>query len=198
MKRQTLLIVLVIVATMLSACAPTSTVTPTPASLAAAYIQTDFTDAASVRNQLAYGTIKLEGTTNAVTSTQAQTLLPLWQAVLKLSGTSEVATEELTAVQNQITEAMSPTQMQTIGAMKISNATLSTFYAERGVTLPTPAPNVTKVSGGSSGVSQADKEATRNAATALGTPMSSSGAGQTAKTLLFEAVVQLLTTRAKG
>ncbi|MBI5054320.1 MAG: hypothetical protein HZB17_03010 [Chloroflexi bacterium] len=198
MKRQTLLIVLVIATTVLSACASTSTVTPTPASLAAAYIQTDFTDAASVRNQLAYGTIKLEGTTNAVTSTQAQTLLPLWQAVLKLSGTSEVATEELTAVQNQITEAMSPTQMQTIGAMKISNATLSTFYAERGVTLPTPAPNVTKVSGGSSGVSQADKEATRNAATALGTPMSSSGAGQTAKTLLFEAVVQLLTTRAKG
>jgi hypothetical protein len=170
-------------------------VTPTATSFAAAYIKTDFTDAASARNQLAYGTIKLEGTTNAVTSAQAKTLLPLWQVILTSSGASDVITEEITAVQNQIAEAMSPAQLQTIGAMKITNATLSTFYAERGVTLPTPAPNVTKVSGGSSGLSQTDKEATRNAATALGTP---SGAGQAAKTLLFDAVVQLLTTRAKG
>lgn len=198
MKRQTLLIVLVIVASVMSACAPASTVTPPPTSLAATYIKTDFADAASARNQLAYGTIKLEGTANAVTAAQAKTLLPLWQVILTLSGTSDVITEEITAVQNQIVEAMSPTQMQAIGAMKITNATLSTFYAERGVTLPTPAPNVTKVSGGSSGLSQTDKEATRSAASALGTPMSSSGAGQAAKTLLFDAVVQLLTTRAKG
>jgi len=197
MKRQTLLIVLVSVASVMSACAPASTVTPTPTSLAAAYIKTDFADAASVRNQLAYGTIKLEGTTNVVTSAQAKTLLPLWQAILTLSGTSEATTEEMTAVQNQIAEAMSPTQMQAIGTMKITNATLSTFYAERGVTLPTPAPNVTKVPG-SSGVSQADKEATRSAAPLLGTPMSNSGAGQAAKTLLFDAVVQLLMTRAKN
>ena len=57
-------------------------------------------------------------------------------------------------------------------------------------------PGVTKVPGSGSGVSSADKEATRTAATALGTP-TSSGAGQTAKTLLFETVIDLLSARAQ-
>jgi hypothetical protein len=47
------------------------------------------------------------------------------------------------------------------------------------------------------GVSSTDKEATRTAATALGTP-TSSGAGQAARTLLFDAVIELLTARAGG
>jgi hypothetical protein len=47
------------------------------------------------------------------------------------------------------------------------------------------------------GVSSTYKEATRTAATALGTP-TSSGAGQAARILLFDTVIELLTARAGG
>lgn len=169
--------------------------TPTPYPVAT--LSTEYADATSLRNQLAYGTLQLEGTDLAVTAVQAQSLLPLWQAIVALSGTETTAAEELTAVQNQITEALTPDQIQAIAAIQITNAVLTAFYAERGVFLPTPAPGVTKVPGSGKNISQEDKEATRTAAIALGTPVGTGGgAGQAARTLLFDLVVELLTERA--
>jgi hypothetical protein len=168
-------------------------VTPTP--LSATYLKIDYADATSVRNQLALGTLKLEGTANAITAEQAKALLPLWQAVVALSGTTTTAEAELTAVQNQIAEALQPAQLQAIGALQLTTTQLNAFYAEKGIVMPTPMPGVTKMPGSGSGVSSADKEATRTAAAALGTPVSS-GAGQAAKTVLFNAVIELLTARA--
>lgn len=170
-------------------------VAPTPSF--ATYLKIDYADATSLRNQLALGTLKLEGTANAVTAEQAKALLPLWQAVVALSGTTTTAEAELTAVQNQIAEALQPAQLQAIGALQLTTAQLNAFYAEKGIVMPTPVPGITKVPGSGSGVSSADKEATRTAATALGTP-TSSGAGQAAKTLLFETVIELLTARGGG
>jgi hypothetical protein len=164
------------------------------APLSATYLKIDYADATSVRNQLALGTLKLEGTANAITAEQAKALLPLWQAVVALSGTATTAEAELTAVQNQIAEALQPAQLQAIGALQLTTTQLNAFYAEKGIVMPTPVPGVTKVPGSGSGVSSADKEATRTAATALGTP-TSSGAGQAAKTLLFETVIELLSAR---
>jgi hypothetical protein len=166
--------------------------TPTP--LSATYLTIDYADATSVRNQLALGTLKLEGTTNAITAEQAKALLPLWQAIVALSGTTTTAEAELTAVQNQIVAALTPAQLQAIGALQLTTTQLNAFYAEKGIVMPTPVPGVTKVPGSGSGVPSADKEATRTAATALGTP-TSSGAGQAAKTVLFDTVIQLLTAR---
>ncbi len=170
--------------------------TPTP--FAAAYLSIEYADAASLRNQLAFGALKLEGTANAVTPEQAATLLPLWQAIVALSGSETTAEAELTAVQNQVVEAMTPEQLQAIAAMQITNAALNAFYTEHGVVFPTPVPGVTKTAGGgNSGISQADKEATRAAAEALGTPVGTGGStGQAAKTLLFDTVIELLTARA--
>jgi hypothetical protein len=169
--------------------------TPTP--YAAAYLSTAYADAASLRNQLAYGTLQLEGSQNAVTTEQAKTLLPLWQAILALSGDETTAAEELTAVQNQISEAMTPVQLEAIAALQITNASLNTFYAERGIVLPTPAPGVTKVPGSGKNVAPEDKEATRTAAEALGTPVGTgSSTGQAARTLLFDTVIELLSIRA--
>jgi hypothetical protein len=177
--------------------APVVSVDSTPTPFAAAYLSIEYTDAASLRNQLAFGALKLEGTASAVTLEQAKTLLPLWQAIVALSGSETTAEAELTAVQNQIAEAMTPEQLQAIAAMQITNADLTAFYAEHGVVLPTPVPGVTKVPGSGSGVSQADKEATRAAAEALGTPVGTGGStGQAAKTLLFDTVIELLTARA--
>ncbi len=207
MKRLTI-VTLTLVLTLLTACSTPATPAPnaatpvviapsdsTPTPFAAAYLNTEYADAVSLRNQLAFGALKLEGTASAISVEQAETLLPLWQAIVALSGTSTTAEAELTAVQNQIVEAMRPEQLQAIAAMQITNANLTAFYAEHGIVLPTPVPGVTKVPGGGSGVSQADKEATRAAAEALGTP-TNSGSGQAAKTLLFDAVIELLTARA--
>ncbi|MCI0519610.1 MAG: hypothetical protein L0Z70_05065 [Chloroflexi bacterium] len=169
--------------------------TPTP--YAAAYLSIEYADAASLRNQLAFGSLKLEGAAQAITPDQAKVLLPLWQALVALSGDEVTAAEELTAVQNQITEAMTPAQLEAIAALQITNADLNGFYAENGITFPTPVPGVTKVPGSGKNISPEDKEATQVAAAALGTPVgTSSGAGQAARTLLFDTVVDLLTSRA--
>lgn len=165
--------------------------TPTP--YAGAYLSTEYTDAANLRNQLAFGTLQLQSTTQAVTFQQAQVLIPLWQAIVALSGDETTASEELTAVQNQIAEAMTPAQLEAIAKMQITNANLNAFYAENGIVFPTPVPGATKVSGKNSGLSQADREATKTAAQALGTPVGTgSSTGQAARTLLFEKTIEYL------
>ncbi|MBM3180715.1 MAG: hypothetical protein FJZ86_10200 [Chloroflexi bacterium] len=175
------------------ACAPAAEVTPAaPTSIAGEYLTTEFTDAASLRNQLAFGTIKLEGTANAVTPEQAKTLIPFWQAVINLSGDDTTASEELTAVQDQIVTAMTADQLQAIAAMQITNAGLNVFFAEYGVVLPTPIPGVTKVPGSGSGKTEEEKAAAEATAATLG-QTTGTGTGQSAKTLLFEKVIEYLT-----
>lgn len=187
---------LMILALSLAACSPSTTgsIAPTPVGQVSSPLVTDYPDATSLRNQLALGTLKLEGTPHAVTAEQARTLLPLWQAVASMSGTSTTVSEELNAVQNQILGEMKPEQLQAINALKITNAQLTAFYAEKGITLPTPAPGVTKVPGSGKNVSEADRQATRTAAEASGT--AGSGAGMTSRTVLFDSVIALLTERA--
>ncbi|MBK8823368.1 MAG: hypothetical protein IPN58_12370 [Anaerolineales bacterium] len=169
------------------ACTPTVEATPT--SLASAYLSIEYSDAANVRSQLAYGTLKLADTPNVITPDQAKTLIPLWQAVISLSGDTTTASEELTAVQDQITAAMTKDQLQAISEMKITNAGLNEFYAQYGVSLPTPVPGVTKVPGSGSGKTEEEKAASQATAAALG---QTTGTGQSAKTLLFEKTVEYL------
>jgi len=171
------------------ACAPTSEVETAPTSLASTYLTVEYSDAANIRSQLAYGTIKLAETSNAITPEQARALIPLWQAVISLSGDTTTATEELTAVQDQITAALTAEQLQAIAGMQITNAGLSVFYAEYGVVLPTPVPGVTKVPGSGSGKTEEEKAAAQATAAASG---QTTGTGQSAKTLLFEKVIEYL------
>jgi hypothetical protein len=166
------------------ACAPAAEATPT--SLVSTYLSTEYNDAANIRSQLAYGTFKLTD----VTPDQAKTLIPLWQAVISLSGDTTTASEELTAVQDQITAAMTEDQLQAIAGMQITNAGLNEFYAQYGVVLPTPVPGVTKVPGSGSGKTDEEKAAAEATKTAAGETI---GTGQSAKTLLFEKVIELLT-----
>jgi hypothetical protein len=166
------------------ACAPKVETTPT--SLASTYLSIEYSDATNIRSQLAYGTLKLAD----VTPEQATTLIPLWQAVISLSGDTTTATEELTAVQDQITAAMTAEQLKAIAGMQITNAGLNEFYAEYGMTLPTPVPGVTKVPGSGSGKTEEEKAAAQATAAALG---QTTGTGQAAKTLLFEKTIEYLT-----
>ena len=170
------------------ACAPTMEATPT--SLASTYLSIEYSDATNVRSQLAYGTIKLADTPNASTPEQARALIPLWQAVISLSGDTTTATEELTAVQDQITAAMTAEQLKAIAGMQITNAGLNEFYAEYGVVLPTPIPGVTKVPGSGSSKTEEEKAAAHATAVAAG---QTAATGQSAKTLLFEKTIEYLT-----
>jgi hypothetical protein len=112
------LTILVVSASLLVACAPAAeTASVAPTSIAGEYLTTEYTDAANLRNQLAFGIVKLGDTPNAVTSDQAQTLIPLWQAIIALSGDTTTASEELTAVQDQIVATLTPEQLHSIAAM---------------------------------------------------------------------------------
>ena len=189
MKIISIFIVLSIFVLGLSACAPASEAAPTSA--ASASIDITFADAANLRSQLAFGILKLDGAPNKITSEQAKTLLPLWQAMLALSGDDTTASEELTAVQDQIVGVLTPAQIQAVAAMKITNTELNDYYLKLGVVIPTPMPGVTKVPGAKQNMSDEDKLATRTAAEATG---QTTGTGQAAKTLLFEKVIAYLMT----
>ena len=215
MKRLLILSVLIFVLAGCSAAPATSaqdtpaavaTTTPVPAAgeqpaadparirLAEDIILTDFEDAANLRNQLAYGTLKLDGAGQAITPEQARAMLPLWQAVVALSGEGESVPEEISAVQTQIIEARTAEQVQAIAEMKITNAALTAFYAEKGIVMPTPVPGVTKVPGQMKNLSPEARQATRAAMEASG--QTGQGTGQLTRTLLFEEVIKLLTERA--
>jgi hypothetical protein len=191
MKTSSIFLAITLFTLTLSACAPAAPAAA-PTSAAAAAIDITFADAASLRSQLAYGMLKLKDSQNVITPEQAKTLIPLWQAVIALSGDETTATEELTAVQDQITQALTPAQIQAVAEMKITNAELNTFYAQYGIVLPTPVPGVTKVPGSSK--TEEEKAASRATAAAAGL---TTGTGMTSKTLLFEKVIEYLTGIAK-
>ena len=197
MKKTPFLLLLLALLLALSACAPAADAAPvSPTSVAGEYLNTEYADATSLRNQLAFGTLQLEDTENAVTSEQAQKLIPFWQAIITLSGDTTTADEELIAVQDQIVQTLTDEQLQTIADMKLTTADLDAFYAEHGIVFPTPVPGVTKVPGSGSSMSAEDKAATQTAAEAAGiVPGTGSSAGKAAKTLLFEKVIELLQSK---
>lgn len=199
MKKTAFPLLLLIIAIILAACgSATDSVTEETPSLAGEYLSTEYTDAASTRNQLAYGTMLLANTADAISAQQATALVPLWQAVVLLSSDDTSASEELTAVQDQITETLTEAQLQAIAKLQITNAMLSDFYAENGIILPTPIPGVTKEPGTGNGKTEEEKAATQAAAQAAGLePGSNASSGQAAKTLLFDKVIEYLSNIAE-
>jgi hypothetical protein len=189
MKKFQVLFSLMIVVLLASACAPTSSSSTEPTSVAGAYLNTEYDNAANLRSQLAFGIIKLADTAVPVNQEQAQQLIPLWQGIIALSGDSTTASEELIAIQDQITTTLTTEQLNAIAEMQITNADLDAFYAEFGIVIPTPIPGVTKVPGSGSGKTDEEKAAAQATAAALG---QTTGTGQSAKTLLFEKVIEYL------
>jgi len=187
--------------TLVAACGGAPTPAPlAPAAEPAAALSEEFDDALSVRNQLAYGTLRLEGTADAVAADQAAKLLPLWQALQALDASSTTATEETAAVQAQILSAMTPAQVSAIAAMRLTNETLQAYYVELGVTeVRTPEPGVTPQSSSLKSLPPEQREAAKATAQALGTPVGggSGGAGDK-KDALMDAVLALLSARAAG
>jgi len=74
-----------------------------------------------VKNKLAVGMLKLEGTELSITAAQAKDLLPLWQAVKSLNGQKTTAAEEMAALYDQIQASMTPSQIQYIDKLDLTS-----------------------------------------------------------------------------
>jgi hypothetical protein len=77
-------------------------------------LDTTYENALSTRLQLALGPLMLDGTSDAITPTQAAELLPLWQALQSLTASGTSATAETNAVLAQIEATLTPAQISAI------------------------------------------------------------------------------------
>ena len=83
--------------------------------------------------QIALGTLKLEGSDQAVTAEQATELLPLWQTLEVLYTSDTAAQQEIEALTTQIQETMSPEQTGAITAMNLTRQDMVTVMREQGI-----------------------------------------------------------------
>jgi hypothetical protein len=172
---------------------------PAPDVAAPATLSEDYADAAGLRNQLALGLLRLEGTPQAVTPAQAGALLPLWQTLQTLAGSSVAAPEEIEALQDQIIASLAGEPVAAIAGLQLTNADLQAYYVEIGAAeVRTPEPGATPQSGAFKDLPQEQREAARATAQALGTPVGggSGGTGATKSDLLLDNVIELLVQRA--
>jgi hypothetical protein len=85
-----------------------------------------------VTTQIALGTLKLDGTDNAVTVDQAATLLPLWETMQVLENSDTAARQEIEALNTQIQETMTEKQMQAISAMNLTRQDMFSVMQAQG------------------------------------------------------------------
>ena len=72
--------------------------------------------------ELALGTLKLDGTSDAITKEQAAALLPLWEVYKEIATSDTAAEQEIQALTAQMQAAMTEAQLQSIGEMKLTQA----------------------------------------------------------------------------
>lgn len=100
--------------------------------------------------QVALGTIKLEGTENAVTAEQARELLPLWETLQQLEGSDTAATQEKEALISQIQETITSEQTQAIKALNLSRQDMFSIMQSQVQTVGGAQKNGTSQSGSTS------------------------------------------------
>jgi hypothetical protein len=83
-------------------------------------------------NMLLVGTLKLEGTDQAVPADEAANLLPLWQAYRSLSNSQTTAEAEVDALLNQIESTMSADQVKVIEALNLTNTDMMSLMQSMG------------------------------------------------------------------
>jgi len=89
-----------------------------------------YENAMPASTQLALGTLRLEGTPQAVTPAQAKTLLPLWQA---LQGSALQNQTEISAVLKQIEGTLTAEQLKAIAAMQLTQDDMRKWMDEHGI-----------------------------------------------------------------
>ena len=134
MKR-ILIFTLILSALLIASCGATSATSSPTDTYASANLPTDYENAMPVRNQLAIGTTKLDGTAQAVTPEQAKKLLPLYQALRGTSTSGGASQQEISALLSQIESTMTAEQLSAIRDMKLTFADMQTWATENGITL---------------------------------------------------------------
>lgn len=86
-----------------------------------------------VENKLAIGTLKLEGTPNAVTQKEATDLLPLWKAVKSLATSNTTSADEVQALYKQIEDTMTPAQVTAIKNLSMQQADMQALMQQYGI-----------------------------------------------------------------
>ncbi len=124
--KKTIFTTFILLALTLSACGTTQTTTPgaqnTPGNGELPQI-----------TKLVLGTLKLEGTENAVSPEQADELLPLWQVYLSLLESDSASQEEIDALVDQISSTMTPEQSQAIEEMQLAQQDMLEIMQESGM-----------------------------------------------------------------
>jgi hypothetical protein len=101
-----------------------------------------------IESKMAIGILKLEGTDQAVDSTQAKDLLPLFMALKTLSTNNNTAPEELTALNKQIKNTMKADQITTIEKMTITSEEVRTLIANNGASTSSSSSNTNSAAAG--------------------------------------------------
>lgn len=105
--------------------------------------------------KLLIGTLKLDGTPQAVTAQQAAKLIPLWQLYASLETSSTAASQEVDATVQQIQATMTAEQLQAINSMNITRRDEFTSLQQMGLgqanASGTPQPGGGRSQGGFSG-----------------------------------------------
>jgi hypothetical protein len=125
MKKLSLSLLALLILT-LTACGTSNNANP------AASSQSGSASALPTATQLILGTLKLEGTAQAVTAKQAAELLPLWQTMKVLSESDTAAQQEKDALLAQIQETMAGEQRQAIQGMNLSRQDMASLIQQQG------------------------------------------------------------------
>src|SRR3972149_1310818 len=134
MKR-ILIFTLLLSALLIASCGTNAVASTTSDVYTSASLPTDYENALPVRNQLAIGTMKLDGTAQGVTPEQAKKLLPLYQAFRGTPTSGGGSQEEITALLTQIESTMTTEQISAIGGMKLTFTDMQTWSTENGILL---------------------------------------------------------------
>lgn len=177
-------------AILLASCSGTVAAAPTTGgdTYVSQNLPVDYEGALAVRNQLALGTLELNQTDSAISAEQAQTLLPLWQALRSTQQAGGTAQAEVSALLTQIEAALKPEQLQSIASMKLTFTNMQEWATANGITMSSGTP------GQGSGMSP-EARATKQAAE--GVTSSSGGSGSKLPTALMDAVIASLEAQIK-
>jgi hypothetical protein len=191
MKRIVILTVLLL-SLFLAACSGTAAPAPTTGGdiYVSPNLPVDYEGALAVRNQLALGTLELNQTELAISAEQAQTLLPLWQALRSTQQAGGTAQAEVSALLVQIEGAMKPEQLRSIANMKLLQTDMQEWAAANGIVLGSGG----GTPGQGSGMSP-EARATKQAAE--GITSNQSGSGSKLTSALIDAVIASLETQIK-
>jgi hypothetical protein len=104
-----------------------------------------FENALPATSQLALGTLKLEGTGEAITAAQARDLLFLWQSIQSGALQGDLETN---AVWNQIERTMTADQVAAIAAMQLTAEDLTAYTQQMGPAMGSPGAMANPPAGG--------------------------------------------------